>query len=294
MLIDIDECSKEYEDAYNYILSSFENDLHLHSAFCGEVFERTLKMLRYDLYGKDCLLEVSGINIDRISLYKNNEVRGVAISARFNEFMHMLNYEEYIIIIADDYESFKNLYDRICLNVCKYELITFREREREYLRKLVQESEIHFWKLYDVGTVEYPCGVDIKYAPFSMVDIQDVSIKETDENTPSRYYSFSMSGMNKYKVWTLYEEKGIPVLVASIMPYFKTVAEIKLFIVNIERITPMEAALFMKMIVSKSSDIYESAVFRVKNASNTINDIIKFGKFKCISEEQHIHVEKGI
>ena len=49
MIVDIEGDSKEYNDAYKYLVTSFPCDLHLHSAFCLTAFEKTLRMMLIEL-----------------------------------------------------------------------------------------------------------------------------------------------------------------------------------------------------------------------------------------------------
>ena len=90
MIVDIEGDSKEYNDAYKYLVTSFPCDLHLHSAFCLTAFEKTLRMLRYDAYRViDEKISVTQ-DVNRIAYYKDEVIEGVAIRASFDEFYDLI------------------------------------------------------------------------------------------------------------------------------------------------------------------------------------------------------------
>lgn len=274
-----------------YIKSNFEEDLHFYAAFDGSIFDRTAKMLQFDLYGLESVVGISDSSIERMIIYDDDIVIGVAVCVFFKEFIHVLDYERYMIIAADSKEVFCKLLAYMNINKSRLELITFRNRERQFLEEYKRQSYIHYWNVYEIMPHEVQDEISrIPFTKFRLKDMEGLDLDGKSESNPIRYSFFQNSNLEGYSVWTLHNDEGMPVFVGSVIPYVDRIAEIKIFIIAEELCCPQSVANFMRGIVGECVGSYDSAIFRVKRCSELISKILSIGNFKCISQEQHIHI----
>lgn len=290
MIVDIEGDSKEYNDAYKYLVTSFPCDLHLHSAFCLTAFEKTLRMLRYDAYRViDEKISVTQ-DVNRIAYYKDEVIEGVAIRASFDEFYDLLDYEEYIIIVSESIDVFMSLYKEISKESKKFEIITFRKNEREYLKKMQKDFYVHYWEVYEIEPMKYKEEFDAVSSLFSYEDIKDCKFIQDDEKNPIRYKHFYDNNVDGYFVFSYCDDEEKPALVTSVLPYVDRVAEIKISVINENEVDSDKVVKFLRNVIANCSSLYDKAILRVKNPSYFISSILNCGKFKCISKEEHIHM----
>ena len=243
-------------------------------------------MLKYDIDNQIVPDVSSDKYVQEYICYHDNKVQGIAIKASFTEFSYALDYEDYYIIVADESEIFQHLLHKLKKHKCKFEIITFRDQERSYLQNRIRNSYSHFWDVYLIQP-ENSFGLCHRFMP-SHVD--GMTIVTSNEVSPLRFYAFSTNGISGYKVWT-YFENNRPIFAASIMPYFRKTAELKIYVINEELAFPDRASDFLKRIVSLSSNNYENAAVRIKEPNRVVSLILNSGSFKLISKEQHIHME---
>lgn len=276
----------DYQNGLNYLFDFYPYNIHLLSAFEKTSFNRTLLMLKYDIDNQIIPDISSDKYVEEFICYHDSIVKGIAIKASFAEYAYALDYEEYYIIVADDSVVFQNLLQKINKHKCKFEIITFRNKERSYLQNRFCNSYSHFWNVYLIQPEE-SIGLCHRFKPSH---VEGMTIGTSNEVSPLRYYAFSVNGISGYNVWTYFENKR-PIFAASIMPYFRKTAELKIFVINEELAFPDRASDFLKGIVSLSSDNYENAAVRIKEPNKMVSLILNSGHFKLISKEQHIHLE---
>ena len=287
----VNDNTDTYLDGYKYLLSHYPGVIHMLSAYELTSFKRTLVMLEYDFHGLFNFGSFSDKDIERFVCHSGTQVKGVAVRAYFEEYTEALDYEEYLIILADDYDCFNELYDVVKKRNGKYEVITFREEERKYLEKKCNDIYIHFWDVYLINANSQGLStLPIEYGPFSDEFIDLIKQEKTDESNPMRYYMFANKGIDGYSVWAYFEDGNL-VMFASVMPYFNDVAEIKIAMIEDCIKSPKSAVYFLESIVRLKTPQYNKAVLRVKNYSEALNSILNESSFKKISEEQHFHLE---
>lgn len=291
MITKVFDNTNTYLDGYRYLSSYYPANIHLLSAYELISFKRTLLMLRYDFHGLFDVDSFSEKDIERFVCYSGTQVKGVAVRAYFEEFTEALDYEEYLIIMADNHECFYELYDNVKKRNGKYELITFRKEERKYLEKKCIDVCIHFWNVYLFDAApKWTSPISIEYHPFAEKYIDLIKQEKADESNPLRYYMFARRGVKGYSSW-VYFERGIPVMFASVLPYYNDVAEIKIAMIEDSIISPRSVVCFLKTIIRIDTPLYNKAVLRVKEYCEALNSVLKEGSFEKISDEQHFHLE---
>lgn len=276
----------DFQNGLHYLFDFYPHNIHLLSAFEKTSFDRMLLMLKYDINDQIVSDISSDKYVEEYICYHDNKVLGIAIRASFTEFAYALDYEDYYIIVADESVIFQNLLNKLKKHKCKFEIITFRDKERSYLQNEIRNSYSHFWDVYLIQPGE-SIGL---CQPFMPSHVKGMNIEKSNEVSPLRYFEFSTNGIDGYNVWT-YFENNRPIFVASIMPYFRKTAELKIFIINENLDSPERASDFLKGIVYLSSDYYENAAIRIKAPNKVVSLILECGHFKLISKEQHIHLE---
>lgn len=292
MVVKVFDNTYDYYLGYEYLLKKYPNDIHMISAFELTSFKKTILMLQYDFHGTMDLNPLDGNEIERFVYYSESEVKGVAIRAYFEEYTFALDYEEYIIVIADNPDVFHELLNKSHKRKGKYEIITFRVLERTFLGKKCGEATVHSWKVYLVKANEsFEKMSEIEYEPFSNKYIDKVKGKEADETNPLRYYMFAQNGIEGYSSW-VYLEGGNPIMVASVLPYIDGVPEVKLFMIENAISQPKIAVRFLEGIIKIAIPQCDKAVLRIKCPCTAIKSLLNTGRFKNISEEQHLHLEE--
>lgn len=131
-----------------FLRELFPNDVHLESCYYGLTFENTYRMLKYDLEKEINVIYKEYEYVSRfISLNQEGKVEGICIVCYIPQFKQFINYEYYIIIVAQTLECFSELMNNVPKNG-RGELITFRDIERTFIRIKGGITEVHFWEIY--------------------------------------------------------------------------------------------------------------------------------------------------
>lgn len=261
---------------------------HAVAGYSGVSFTNTLRMLQYDLKNKHILKcpELSGV--ERIvALDSQGLPVGAAVSHFLPQFGSVLDYEQYLIVAAENADAFFQLLRKVRRDTPKYELITFRKQERSFLAQsnlLVGCEDIHYWQLYHIP----PCDCLIPTEKVNCIPrLPKTSIPI--EAMPQRYYAFANAGLPGYDVLVLPGTNGQPLAICSLLPYNGNQRELKLWYRNDAVNSGGLIASFLKKAIYKTVGLLGSAVWRVKDPTDTDMAIIREGQFACIGQEEHYH-----
>ena len=273
-------------------LTYFENLLpacfHAVAGYSGVSFANTVRMLHYDLENGKIIIAPDLNGVDRmIAIDSKGQLTGVGVSHFLPQFASSLDYEQYLIVSADTANTFFQLLHNLRKDTPKFELITFRSQEREYLRgadMMDRCNNIHHWSLYHVT----PQNNDIPVAKLESVPVLSDNDIRT-ECMPERYCSFACAGLIEYSVWSLTDAAGYPIAVCSLIPYCSGQKEIKLWYCSSAEIHAHLIAHFMQKVLFLEAGPKGSAIWRVKKPNVTERSILNTGLFTCIGKEAHYH-----
>lgn len=284
---------KEYIQGLEYLQNLFPKTNRIFSCYSGTSLENTIRMLDYDLNQRILYNEFNCKPERLLAVSSELTLVGVAISFDLPQFAEALDYEQYIVIVANSLEAFKMLFEAIHTGKQKYELITFREKEREFIYKCVQNSlcyDIHYWFLYKITCQKKQVSIR------KPLNDELLNLPRYDfgfEIMPQRYDVFEKEGISFYSVWILPDKDNSPLAICSFLPYGEDSLELKLWHkFKLSKEQTKELVLFVEHSAFLASLDKRFVVWKLKNVTQFQKKILDLGKFRCVSKEQHLHFEE--
>ena len=263
---------------------------HAVAGYTGVSFTNTIRMLHYDLKNGQIIKHPGLSGVDRIVMLdnKDNPV-GAAVSHFLPQFGHVLDYEQYLIVAAENADAFFHMLHKIRKDTPKYELITFRQQERNFIAAqshlLGKCEDIHYWQLYHIS----PCDCAVPARQVNVIpEFPKNSIRI--EAMPQRYCAFANAGLSGYSVMVLPDINKRPLAICSLLPYRINQRELKLWYRSDAANSSGLIASFLKKAIYETVGSQGSAVWRVKNPTDIEKSIIREGQFDCIGQEEHFHL----
>lgn len=277
------------KEGIGYFEQLLPESCHAIAGYTGVSFANTLRMLYYDLKNGQIvkLPDLSGM--ERIvMLNSQGQLVGAAVSHYIPQFCYALDYEQYLIIAAENaYIFFRMLY-KVRKSVPKFELITFREKERKFIahtRLLSDCKDIHYWHLYRI--TPFDSSISARRTNFlPVLPNSYISV----EAMPHRYLAFANAGLSEYNVMVLSDINDEPIAICSLLPYTTNQRELKLWYRNDAANCPREIASFLQKAVYETMGLQGCAIWRIKNPTDIEQAIIKEGRFICVGQEEHYHL----
>ena len=269
-----------------YLEALLPQSYHALAGYSGTGFAATVRMLHYDLL-QQIIQAPPTAGIDRlVSLDNRGRVTGAAVSHFLPQFADALDYEQYLIVAADTSADFFSLLHQLRKPVPKFELITFRDQERNFLQDAGLADAchaLHRWQLYQITarSSDIPAYLADQIPP-----LPDSPVRI--EALPQRYCAFAGADIPSYSVWRLDDQDGQPLAICSLLPYCQH-QEAKLWYRADATQHAPQIAAFLGKVLYLAAGQAGSAIWRIKEPNAVEQAILQAGLFHCVGQEAHYH-----